>query len=92
MATLNPAPSSLGLSSPALGPWFKDGTNATPTLAAPAADLSVAVSLAAGMEWRAPAGGSCPTPSRRTRGRPCSPRCGRRAATSPSPTASSWSS
>ncbi len=57
MATLNPAPSSLGLASPALGPWFKDGTNATPTLGVPGADLSVAVSLAANLEWRAPASG-----------------------------------
>lgn len=57
MATLNPAPSSLGLASPALGPWFKDGSNTTPTLAAPAADLSVAVSLGASLEWRAAAGG-----------------------------------
>src|SRR3954451_18822832 len=57
MATLNPAPSTLGLASPALGPWFKDGSAATPSLAAPADDLSVAVSLRAGMEWRAPASG-----------------------------------
>ena len=58
MATLNPAPSSLGLASPALGPWFKDGTNATPTLAVPAADLSVGLSLPAGMTWLAAASGT----------------------------------
>ncbi|HYO44278.1 MAG TPA: hypothetical protein VES19_13865 [Candidatus Limnocylindrales bacterium] len=58
MATLNPAPASLGLASPALGPWFRDGTAATPNLGAPASDLSVAVTLPANMEWRAPAGGT----------------------------------
>ena len=58
MATLNPAPSSLGLASPALGPWFRHDSTTPPTLAAADADLAVAVSLAAGMEWRAPAGGT----------------------------------
>lgn len=57
MATLSPAPNSLGLASPALGPWFRDGTATTPTLPAPAADLSVSISLRADMEWRAPASG-----------------------------------
>lgn len=58
MVDLVPAPSSLGLASPALGPWFNlEGAPPTslPTLAAPAANLSVAVSLAPDMEWRAPA-------------------------------------
>lgn len=55
MATLTPAPSSLGLASPALGPWFKEGGDA-PALAAPAGDLSVPVTLPDQMEWRAPAG------------------------------------
>jgi hypothetical protein len=58
MATLNPAPAALGLASPALGPWFRDGTAATPELGLPAGDLSVAVTLPANMEWRAPAGGT----------------------------------
>ncbi|KQW49628.1 MULTISPECIES: hypothetical protein [unclassified Roseateles] len=57
MATLSPAPDTLGLASPALGPWFRDGSATTPTLAVPAANLAVALSLPAGMEWRAPAGG-----------------------------------
>jgi len=57
MATLTPAPDTLGLASPALGPWFRDGSATAPTLAAPAANLSVAVSLPADMEWRAPASG-----------------------------------
>jgi hypothetical protein len=58
MATLTPAPSSLGLASPALGPWFRHDSETSPTLAAPDADLAVAVSLADGMEWRAPANGT----------------------------------
>lgn len=57
MATLTPAPDSLGLASPALGPWFRDGSATAPTLAVPTANLSVPLSLPAGMEWRAPAGG-----------------------------------
>lgn len=57
MATLTPAPDTLGLASPALGPWFRDGSATTPTLAVPAANLSVPLSLPANMEWRAPAGG-----------------------------------
>ena len=57
MPPLNPAPSSLGLASPALGPWFDDGAGSGPTLALPALDLSVPVSLAAGMSWQAGASG-----------------------------------
>ncbi|TXC62079.1 hypothetical protein FSC37_23170 [Piscinibacter aquaticus] len=57
MATLTPAPDSLGLASPAIGPWFRDGSASTPTLAVPTANLSVPMSLPASMEWRAPAGG-----------------------------------
>lgn len=58
MATLTPAPDTLGLASPALGPWFRDGSASTPTLAVPpTANLSVPLSLPANMEWRAPAGG-----------------------------------
>lgn len=56
MATLNPTPDSLGLASPALGPWFRDGSATPPTLPAPSPTLSVALSLPANMEWRAPAG------------------------------------
>lgn len=57
MATLTPAPDTLGLASPALGPWFRDGSATAPTLAVPTANLSVPLSLPANMEWRAPAGG-----------------------------------
>jgi hypothetical protein len=68
MATLSPAPDKLGLASPALGPWLRDGSAATPTLGAPVARLSVALSLPANMEWRAPASGlaswALATPSR----------------------------
>jgi len=57
MVDLVPAPNSLGLTSPALGPWFAhtDSAVALPTLAMPNADLSVSVSLADDLEWRAPA-------------------------------------
>lgn len=57
MATLTPAPDTLGLASPALGPWFRDGSATVERLAVPAANLSVPLSLPANMEWRAPAGG-----------------------------------
>jgi len=57
MVDLTPAPTDLGLASPALGPWFREDGGATPpTLGAPGAQLSVGVSLATDMEWRAPAG------------------------------------
>jgi hypothetical protein len=52
--TLTPAPSALGLASPALGPWF---ATSTVTLPAPATDLSVAVTLNAGDHWLPPATG-----------------------------------
>lgn len=57
MATLSPAPSSLHLASPALGPWFRHEADAPPTLPLPGGDLAVSVSLSPNMEWRAPAGG-----------------------------------
>lgn len=59
MIDLDPAPNTLGLASPALGPWFgsSSGAGTLPMLLAPAGDLSVAVSLANDQEWRAPAGG-----------------------------------
>src|SRR5262245_55750211 len=53
MATLTPAPSALGLTSPALGPWFAPDI----TLPAPNADLSVTVSLNGGPKWLPPAAG-----------------------------------
>ncbi len=57
MPPLNPAPSSLGLGSPALGPWFDDGAGNGPQLAVPLADLSVPVPLAGGLRWLAGASG-----------------------------------
>lgn len=57
MVDLTPAPESLGLASPALGPWFhSDGGDPLPELGLPASDLSVSVSMATDMQWRAPAG------------------------------------
>jgi hypothetical protein len=53
MATLNPAPSDLGLASPALGPWFSNDI----TIPAPNADLSASVALSGGVHWLPPAGG-----------------------------------
>ena len=58
MVALNPAPDTLGLASPALGPWFRDGSATTPTLPPPNGTLSVNVSLPQNMEWRAPASGT----------------------------------
>lgn len=58
MASLTPAPSTLGLASPALGPWFMAEDSADlPTLAAPNDDLSVPLSLNAGVDWMPPAAG-----------------------------------
>lgn len=54
MPTLNPAPDTLGLDSPVLGPWFSDNTL---TLGAPDADLAVALAPAADIEWLPPASG-----------------------------------
>ena len=53
MAALTPAPSSLGLASPALGPWFATDVN----LPVPNADLSVTLALNANDHWLPPAGG-----------------------------------
>jgi hypothetical protein len=50
---LTPEPTALGLASPAIGPWFAPDV----TLAAPNADLSVTVALAANSAWLPPAGG-----------------------------------
>jgi hypothetical protein len=59
MVDLVPAPSDLGLASPALGPWFgpSSGADPLPTLTAPQADLSVSLSLAPDQQWLAPANG-----------------------------------
>ena len=54
MPELSPAPSTLHLASPALGPWFTPDTD-TPTLPLPDGDLAVQVTLSPNMEWRAPA-------------------------------------
>lgn len=51
---LIPAPDSLGLASPVLGPWFADPS---PTLGAPASDLSVGFSPTAATDWLPPARG-----------------------------------
>ncbi|MGQ7845150.1 hypothetical protein ACUNV4_11785 [Granulosicoccus sp. 3-233] len=58
MPALNPTPDTLGLASPALGPWFRHDSATLPVLALPNADLSVTVPLVVDMEWRAPAGGT----------------------------------
>lgn len=58
MPALNPTPDTLGLASPALGPWFRHDSATLPVLAIPNADLSVTVPLVQDMEWRAPAGGT----------------------------------
>jgi len=55
MATLNPAPGTLGLASPALGPWFDVPGGSAPQLAPPGADLSVAVDLPDDGRWLTPA-------------------------------------
>ena len=59
MVLLTPAPNTLGLASPAIGPWFKDPAADPPTLSIPLpdADLACPLQLTAGMEWWAPAGG-----------------------------------
>lgn len=54
MIELTPAPSDLGLASPAVGRWFEPAAS---DLAAPGPDLSVGLTIAAGQAWRAPAGG-----------------------------------
>ena len=50
MVALNPAPGTLGLASPSVGPWFQHDT-----LPLPAADLSVGVTLSDDMDWLTPA-------------------------------------
>lgn len=55
MVVLNPAPATLGLASPAVGPWFQHDTDPSPTLPLPAADLSVALTLSVDMDWLTPA-------------------------------------
>lgn len=61
MPTLSPAPSSLGLISPALGAWFEtsvtDESDLGP-LPAPSPDLSVAANLPLGAIWNAPSPGT----------------------------------
>ncbi len=58
MPVLNPSPDTLGLASPAVGPWFRHDSASLPVLALPNADLSITVPLVQEMEWRAPAGGT----------------------------------
>ena len=59
MVQLSPAPATLGLASPAIGPWFHDPGASPPalTIPLPDGDLSCPLSLPALMEWWAPAGG-----------------------------------
>jgi hypothetical protein len=61
MPTLSPAPSSLGLFSPALGAWFEtsstDESDLGP-LPGPSPDLSVAANLPPGAIWNAPTPGT----------------------------------
>ena len=61
MPNLNPAPSSLGLFSPALGPWFETSAADAADLAdlpPPNPDLSVTRQLPVGAIWNAPAAGT----------------------------------
>ena len=60
MANLNPAPQTLGLTSPALGPWFQDGAGSNadlPQLNIPSGDLSCPHALPVGAIWNTPATG-----------------------------------
>lgn len=59
MVVLNPAPNTLGLASPAIGPWFVDQANDPPTLSIPLpnADLACPLVLTGAIEWHAAAGG-----------------------------------
>ena len=59
MVLLTPAPGTLGLASPAIGPWFKDPAADPPalTIPLPDADLACPITLPVGLEWWAPAGG-----------------------------------
>lgn len=51
--TLAPAPDTLGLESPAIGPWFSTDV----TLGVPGDDLGVSLDLSPGENWLPPAGG-----------------------------------
>jgi hypothetical protein len=53
MTVLTPAPNSLGLESPTLGPWFSTDV----TLPVPGDDLGVTVSIPASTDWLPPAAG-----------------------------------
>jgi hypothetical protein len=53
MTALVPDPSTLGLESPTLGPWFSTDV----TLPVPGSDLSVSVTIPAGADWLPPAAG-----------------------------------
>ncbi|MCB6178581.1 hypothetical protein LHP98_10605 [Rhodobacter sp. Har01] len=59
MVLLSPAPNTLGLASPAIGPWFLDPANEPPTLSIPLpdADLACPLILTGAIEWHAAAGG-----------------------------------
>lgn len=60
MPTISPAPSTLGLASPAIGPWFYDDSDNPPILSIPLpdGDLGCSITLADKMKWSAPAGGT----------------------------------
>lgn len=53
MTVLTPAPGSLGLESPTLGPWFSTDVS----LPVPGEDLSVSVTIPSGTDWLPPAAG-----------------------------------
>ena len=53
MTTLVPAPASLGLESPTIGPWFSTDV----LLPVPGDDLSVSVTIPVGTDWLPPAAG-----------------------------------
>ena len=59
MVVLTPAPDTLGLASPAIGPWFVDPANDPPTLSIPVpdADLACPLVMTGAVEWHAAAGG-----------------------------------
>jgi hypothetical protein len=58
MASLDPVPNTLGLGSPALGPWFAPSGVNEPTLDLPLADLSISLSLPPNGQWLAPVAGT----------------------------------
>ena len=55
MVNLAPAPNTLHLASPALGPWFANGAGQLPQLPLPSGDMSVPITLGTNMEWHVPA-------------------------------------